>query len=70
MFSVRIIAFSTPGTVSPKRQIVAEAQEERGAMRKMYFCVSSVMVSFQVSANTTGIRRSFATSLDVTPTDE
>ncbi len=70
MFSVRITAFSTSGTVSPKRQMVAEAQELSGAMRKMYFCLSPVMVSFHVSAKTTGIFRSFATSLDATPTEE
>ena len=30
------------------------AQELNGAIRKMYFCLSPVIVSFQVSANTTG----------------
>jgi hypothetical protein len=69
VFSVRIATFSTPGTVSANSQMMFEVQDDSGAMRKMYFCLSPVIVSFQVSAKTTGMPRSFATSFDATPTE-
>ena len=50
-------------------QIVAEAHELNGAILKINFCLSPVIVSFQVSAKTTGIPASFATSLEATPTE-
>ena len=46
-----------------------DAQELSGAIRKIYFCLSPVMVSFQVSAKTTGTPRSLATSFPATPTE-
>ncbi len=58
-----------PGTSSECFQIVEDAQELSGAMRKMYFCLSPVMVSFQVSAKTTGTPRASATSFEATPTE-
>ncbi len=70
MFSVEIATFLTPGASEANCQSVFEAQELSGAMRKMYFCLSPVMVSFQVSAKTTGTPRASATSLDATPTLE
>jgi hypothetical protein len=35
----------------------------------MYFCLSPVMVSFHVSAKTTGMPRASATSFEATPTE-
>ena len=58
-----------PGTSSECFQMVEDAQELSGAMRKMYFCLSPVIVSFQVSANTTGTPRASAMSFDATPTE-
>ena len=69
MFSVRIATFSIPGTSSACFQIVDDAHELSGAIRKMYFCLSPVIVSFQVSAKTTGTPRASAMSLEATPTE-
>ena len=58
-----------PGTSSACFQMVEDAQELNGAIRKMYFCLSPVMVSFHVSAKTTGTPRASAMSLEATPTE-
>ena len=49
--------------------MVEDAHELSGAIRKMYFCLSPVIVSFQVSAKTTGTPRASAMSFEATPTE-